>query len=217
LNLSGFEFALKGRGFSRWRPTFYPNSRQIDNQESTAYNPVMGSTGQPSFGQPTTGQQNPLAEERDSSRLIIMIAVAGVIAIMLGLAFLMRESPKPPKPPSPYLASLKISDVKMSTADNFIGATVSYVEGTVTNSGTKTVTHATVEVVFKDDIGQLAQRDELPLRVLKTTGPYPEAVDLEAAPLAPGQTQSFRLTYDSISAQWNHQYPEVRVTDVTVK
>jgi hypothetical protein len=182
----------------------------------------MGSTGQPNMGQPSlsppgTGQQNPMAEERDSSRLIIMIAVAGVIAVMLALAFLMRESPKAPKPPSPYLASLKISDVKMSTADNFIGATVSYVEGTITNSGSKTVTHAVVEVVFKDDIGQLAQRDELPLRLLKTTGPYPEAVDLEAAPLAPGQTQSFRLTFDSISAQWNHQYPEVRVTDVTVK
>jgi hypothetical protein len=74
-----------------------------------------------------------------------------------------------------------------------------------------------VEVVFKDDIGQIAQREELPLRVLKTTGPYPEAVDLEGSPLAPGQTQHFRLTFDSISAQWNRQYPEMRVTDVTVK
>jgi hypothetical protein len=36
-------------------------------------------------------------------------------------------------------------------------------------------------------------------------------------PLAPGQTQPFRLTFDSISAQWNRQYPEIRVTDVTVK
>ncbi len=163
------------------------------------------------------GQQNPVAEERDSSRLVIVIAVAGVIAIMLALAFLMRESPKAAKPASPYIASLKLSDFKMSAAENFIGATVSYMDGTVTNTGDKTVTHAMVEVVFKDEIGQLAQREDLPLRVLKTTGPYPEAVDLVAAPLAPGQTQSFRLTFDSISAQWNHQYPEIRVTDVTVK
>ena len=81
----------------------------------------------------------------------------------------------------------------------------------------KTVNRLVVEVVFKDSIGQLAQREDLPLRVLRNSGPYPEAVDLSVSPLAPGQTQSFRLTFDSISAQWNRQYPEIRVTDVSVK
>jgi hypothetical protein len=74
-----------------------------------------------------------------------------------------------------------------------------------------------VEVVFKDEMGQVAQREEVPLRVLKTSGPYPEAVDVSASPLGPGQTQPFRLTFDSISAQWNRAYPEMRVTDVAVK
>jgi len=163
------------------------------------------------------GQQTPVAEERDSSRLIIVVAVAGVIAVMLAIAFLLREPPKAAKTPPPYSASLKLADPKMSAAENFIGATVSYVDGTITNSGDKTVTHVVVEVVFKDEIGQLAQREEVPLRVLKTSGPYPEAVDLNASPLAPGQSQPFRLTFDSISAQWNRQYPDMRVTDVTVK
>jgi hypothetical protein len=161
------------------------------------------------------GQQSPVADERDSSRLIIVIAVAGVIVVMIAIAFLMRESPKAAKPASPYIASLKLSDFKMSAAENFIGATVSYIDGTVTNAGDKIVTHATVEVTFKDNIGQLAQREEMPLRVLKTTGPYPDAVDLEASPLAPGQSRTFRLTFENISAQWNRQYPEIRVTDVT--
>jgi hypothetical protein len=163
------------------------------------------------------GQPTPVAEERDSSRLIIGIAVVVVIAGALAAAFLLRQPPKTAKVASPYIARLKLSDFKMSAAENFIGATVSYVDGTVTNSGDKTVSHAVVEVLFKDNIGQIAQREELPLRVLKTTGPYPEAVDLEGSPLAPGQTQHFRLTFDSISAQWNRQYPEMRVTDVTVK
>ena len=158
-----------------------------------------------------------MVEERDSSRVIIIVAVAGVIAVMLALAFLLRETPKAAKGPPPYAASLKLSDFKMSAADNFIGHTVSYVDGTVTNSGDKTVTHVVLEVVFKDDIGQVAQRDEIPLQVLRTTGPYPEAVDLSASPLAPGQAQPFRLTFDSISAQWNRQYPEMRVLDVTTK
>jgi hypothetical protein len=163
------------------------------------------------------GQRTPAVEERDSSRLIIFVAVAGVIAVMLGIAFLMREPPKAPKTVSPYAASLQLSDFKMSAAENFVGHTVSYVDGSIANTGGKTVTGVVVEVVFKDEIGQLAQREEMPLRVLRTSGPYPEAVDLNVAPLGPGQTQPFRLTFDSISAQWNRAYPEIRVTDVTVK
>jgi len=163
------------------------------------------------------GQQTPVVEERDYSRLIIVVAVAAVIAVMLGIAFLLREPPKAVKTISPYAANLKFSDFKMSAAENFIGATVSYIDGSVTNGGDKTVNRLVVEVVFKDELGQLAYREEMPLRVLRNSGPYPGAVDLSVSPLAPGQTQSFRLTFDRISAQWNRQYPEIRVTDVSVK
>ena len=163
-------------------------------------------------------QQSAAAEERDSSRLIIFAAVAGVIVVTLAIAFLLREPPKAAKTVSPYVANLKFSDFKMSAAENFVGSTVSYIDGTVTNSGDKTVTHLVVEVVFKDDVGQMAQDEpDVPLRLLKTSGPYPEAVELSVSPLGPGQSQPFRLTFDHISAQWNRQYPEIRVTDVTAK
>jgi hypothetical protein len=66
-------------------------------------------------------------------------------------------------------------------------------------------------------MGQLAQREELPLRIIRPNGAYSEPVDLGIAPLSAGQAAPFRLTFDSISAQWNHQYPDLTVTDVTVK
>ena len=75
----------------------------------------------------------------------------------------------------------------MCAAENFIGATVSYVDGTIANNGDKTVTHIMVQVNFEDSMGQLAQREELPLRVVRTNGAYFEPVDLNVAPLAPGQ------------------------------
>jgi hypothetical protein len=162
-------------------------------------------------------QPTPTTEEPDSSRRIIFIAVAAVIVIAVVGAFLMRGQPKGASGPPPYAANLKLSDFKMSAAENFVGATVSYVDGTVTNTGNKTVTHVMVEVNFKDDIGQIAQREDVPLQALNTTGPYPEAVDFRALPLAPGQSQTFRLTFEGISAQWNHQYPDIEVTDVAVK
>ena len=164
------------------------------------------------------GQPTPMAEqERDSSRLIIMIAVTVVIGIALGAAFLLREPPKAPKAPSPYIAKLKLSDFKMSAAENFIGATVSYIDGTIANTGDRTVARVMVEVNFEDSLGQLAQREDLPLRVVRPNGAYSEPVDLNVAPLPPGQSAPFRLTFDSISAQWNHQYPDLTITDVTVK
>jgi len=162
-------------------------------------------------------QPTPVTEENDSSRRIIATAVAAVIVVAVVAAFLLRGKPKGASGPPPYAASLKLSDFRMSAAENFVGATVSYVDGTVTNTGNKTVTHVLVEVTFKDEIGQTAQREEIPLQVLKTTGPYPEAVDFRVLPLAPAQSQTFRLTFEGISAQWNHQYPDIQVTDVAVK
>ena len=60
----------------------------------------------------------------------------------------------------------------MSAAENFIGHTVSYIDGSITNTGDKTVTHVVVEVVFQDSMGQVAQRDEMPLQVIRTNGAY---------------------------------------------
>jgi hypothetical protein len=162
--------------------------------------------------QPTLG-----ADERETNWRAIGIAVAVVVAIVAILFLISRTEQKPPSNSHPYSANVKFSDLKMSAAENFVGATVSYVDGTVTNSGNQTVTHAVVEVTFKDSMGQLAQRETMSLRVLQTSGPYPEAVDLNVSPLGAGQSKPFRLIFESISEQWNHEYPELKVVDVTVK
>jgi len=156
-------------------------------------------------------------EERDTSRLIIMVAVVVVIGGAIGAALLLREPPKRVQPPSPYIAKIKLSNFKMSAAENFIGATVNYIDGEITNTGDKSITRVMVQVNFEDSLGQLAQREELPLRVVRTNGAYEEPVDLNVAPLGPGKTVPFRLTFDAISAQWNRQYPVITITDVAAK
>lgn len=161
--------------------------------------------------------QSPATEEGDSSSRTILVAVVAVLVVMVVIALLLREAPRPSSGPPPYAANLRFSDFKMSAAENFVGATVSYIDGTLTNAGDKTVTHAVAEIVFKDDMGQVVQRENVPLRALKTGGPYADAVDLNVSPLSPGQSQPFRLTFDSISAQWNHQYPEIRITELATK
>ena len=162
-------------------------------------------------------EPSPLSEkERDSNLRPILLGVALVI-IVVAIALLTRGNPKGAAAPHPYAANLKLSDLKMSAAENFVGASVTYIDGTVTNTGDKTVTHAIVHVAFKNSLGEVAQADDVPLHVLQTSGPYPDAVDLSLSPLAPGQSKPFRLTFEHISSDWNQAYPDLQVTDVSVK
>ncbi|MFZ3265681.1 MAG: hypothetical protein WA172_16870 [Terriglobales bacterium] len=160
---------------------------------------------------------NPTTEPAESSLRPVLIGIV-IVGVIIGiLALILRSQQKPPAEPSPYAANLRFSDLKASAAQNFAGATVSYLDGVITNTGNQSVIHAAVQVTFKDDMGQTAQRDELPIHVLRVGGPYDEAVDLNMSPLLPGQSKPFRLTFENISNQWNHAYPELKVTQVVVK
>jgi len=160
---------------------------------------------------------NPAMDSPDSNFRPILIGVV-LVAVVVGILLLFfRSEPKKIIEPSPYASNLKFSNLKASAAQNFAGATVSYLDGQITNAGGQTVIHAVVQVIFKDDMGQTAQKEELPIHVLRIGGPYDEAVDLNMSPLLPGQTKPFRLTFEDISAQWNHAYPEMRVTQVVTK
>jgi hypothetical protein len=163
-------------------------------------------------------QPTPTAPEESSSNwLPIVFGVVLVVIVVVAASLLLRTDAKIANASDPYAANLKFSDLKMSAAENFVGATVTNLDGTVTNNGDQTVSHATVSVTFKDSLGQIAQTEDVPLRILQTSGPYPEAVDLRVAPLTPHQSEPFRLIFEHVTADWNHEYPEVRVTDVVAK
>jgi hypothetical protein len=168
----------------------------------------MGVLLQPS---PTTEQQ------RDSNLRPILLGVVLVVVVVGVVALLTRGTPKSATPPHPYAANLKLSDLKMSAAENFVGARVTYIDGTVTNAGEKTVIHAAVHVAFRNSLGEVAQAEDVPLHVLQTSGPYPDAVDLSQSPLGPSQGKPFRLTFEHISSDWNQAYPDLQVTDVSLK
>src|SRR5438445_9446886 len=162
-------------------------------------------------------QPSPVAEERDTSKRTILVAIAAVVALAGITAVILREKPKTVAGPPPYSANLKFSDLKMSQAQNFVGASVTYVDGTLTNAGDKTLTHAVVRVTFKDLYGQIAQIEEVPIKVLQTSGPYLDTVDLSNSSLSAGQSKPFRLIFEHVSQQWNQTYPDLGITDVSLR
>jgi hypothetical protein len=120
-------------------------------------------------------------------------------------------------PADPYAAQLKLSDIKMLEAENFVGGKSIYVEGKITNTGDKTVTGATVEGTFNNSLNQIVQRENHNLMIIRAREPADDIVALTASPLEPGQTKEFRMTFEHISADWNGQYPKVEVKLVTTK
>jgi len=146
-----------------------------------------------------------------------IVAGAAVLAIVIGLlVWLGSGNRSAPPAASPYADRLQISNVKMAAAQNFVGGTVTYVEGKITNTGDKTVTGAVAEVIFRNSLGEVVQKEQIPIRMLVWQGPDRDILDLRSAPLKPGAIADFRLTIEgSISADWNQGYPEVRIASVS--
>jgi hypothetical protein len=162
-------------------------------------------------------QPSPATQEPDHSRRFIIVAIVVVVGLVLLVALLLRQPARlPPKIP-PYATKLKFSDLKMSQSQNFVGASVTYIDGNVTNSGDKVVTHAIVRVVFKDSYGQIAQIEDVPIKLLQTSGPYPDTVDLTVSPLAAGESKPFRLIFEHVSEQWNQAYPDLQITGLDLR
>jgi|SRR5579872_5402251 len=147
------------------------------------------------------------------------IGAALVVVIVAAFAFFGRDagrgaSAAPPRQGDPYAAKLQISGLHMATAENFAGGSVTYVEGAVTNAGDRKVTGARVEVIFKNGLGEISQKESLPLLALLPNSPYVDYGPLDRAPLGPGQSRDFRLTLEHVTADWDGQIPDVRTVAV---
>lgn len=163
----------------------------------------------------------PQSEPSGPPWLAMGVAVA-LLVVIVGAAFFVSKRSPPPAPAAaettplhPYAAQLRFSDPKMSTAQNFVGATVTYLELKVSNTGDKAVSGATVESTFRNSLGELVQKEAQPLMYIHARKPYTDVTDLRSNPLKPGETREFRLIFDHVSADWNRELPELRITAVS--
>jgi hypothetical protein len=164
-------------------------------------------------------------QSREAISRLPWIIAAAVVIVAIGVWILVggRANSDLPStgtgvaPPDPYAASLPISGLQMSQADTFTGAKVTYIDGQISNTGNRTLTAITVQVGFHSDVGQYAQRLAVPLSLIRTRQPYVDIEPVSAAPIEPGQQRDFRLIFDTVPAEWNQQYPEIRVISVHSK
>lgn len=146
---------------------------------------------------------------------LLLLLVVGALALLTR-----PDAPAAPVPPAAvvphvYGERLQFAGLKMTDVRNFVGGSVTYLEGDLRNAGDHTVTGVSVQLVFRNSLGEVAQKETLVVKVHQPVGTYTDVVDLKAAPLKPGESRGFRLTFDHVSADWNRVYPELTVVAVS--
>ncbi|MGA2983596.1 MAG: FxLYD domain-containing protein [Terriglobia bacterium] len=152
--------------------------------------------------------------DRGISTPILILIVAVVLAGLVAVFVLQQhhavshpvsagaERPAPNDEQKAYLVSLVFSDLRMSAAANFLGDTITYLDGTVTNKGAKLVRRLDVELNFVDTLNQVVLRE--------TAHPLAD----RATPLQPGETHTFRVTFEHMPTDWNQAPPTARAVYV---
>jgi hypothetical protein len=159
----------------------------------------------------------PPTQERNWLPLIVGL-VAVIVAVGAILLFLRPKGPGG-RQPNPYTENLKLSDIKLSAAENYVGGTVTYLDFNITNLGDRALIGADVYAQFKDSMGQIVQKETTPLHVLveNQLAGYPDLVDLGRAPIGPGQTKTVRITLEHISDSWDNSYPQMELVNLKLK
>ena len=176
-----------------------------DSENNNNYGPGTD----PNSEIPPTSDDRPLLPWMLGAAVVLVLVVA---AVLIGRY---SSNADTAAAPNPYISRLEITGLHMATAENFAGGRVTYIEGTLANHGDRKVTAARIEIVFKDVLGQVAQKDALPVMVVQPNIPYLDYGPLDLAPLAPGQTRDFRLTIEHITTEWDGQIPQAKVVSVS--
>ncbi|HZP24277.1 MAG TPA: hypothetical protein VFB04_12565 [Terriglobales bacterium] len=145
--------------------------------------------------------------------LIAVLIVVGIIVVLT------RSKSQSASEVNPYAVKLRISEAKVSAAENYVGGTVTYLDATITNTGDKELVGADMNLVFKNTMDQVVQKETLPLHVLvpNQMAGYPDLLDLSRSPIAPGQSKVVRMTLEHISADWNQAAPLMQLANLKLK
>jgi hypothetical protein len=172
------------------------------------------------------GQGAPIFTPEPAERGGLPLAVWGVAAlivlVVVGALLIVGRKKAPPTPntlmpPDAYAASLPLSQFAMSGSENLSGGKMTYLDGHVQNTGDKTVTGVTVQVVFQNDVAMPPQINTIPLMLIRMKEPYIDTQPVSAAPLKPGDDREFRLIFESVPQNWNTQMPQVRITHTDLR
>jgi hypothetical protein len=101
-----------------------------------------------------------------------------------------------------YLPSLDLNNVAMEARDDALGQTLLEITGEITNLGESEVVVVEANCVFRDVDGTELERQRSAFVSERTGG------------LSPGETQTFRMAFDSVPLGWNQVMPDLFIAQI---
>ena len=105
-----------------------------------------------------------------------------------------------------YAERIHFTDLHMSRSTNMIKQEFTYVTGTVSNDGVQSIRAMEVTVEFRDSLNQVILRDSQ--FVIAPSGD---------PALNAGLSREFQLTLEHVPAEWNQEYPSIRVSGLLLQ
>jgi hypothetical protein len=156
-------------------------------------------------------------DREDRSRLPMALAAgAGVVILLFGGLLLVSRTMRTHGPASAetlpfgaaeqaYAQRIHFTNMQMAHATNFLNQEFTYIAGTISNDGTRTLRRLQVTLEFHDPLNQVVLRETQ----LLITSP--------AHPLDGGQRRDFQVTLEHVPVTWDQQYPSIRVSGVVLE
>ncbi len=101
-----------------------------------------------------------------------------------------------------YSPKLKIENLALSRAENFLNQEVTILAGRITNTGSLSLANVELTIEFSDEFRQIVLRES---RALLAN---------QAPPLIAGEQRDFEVSFERIPSSWNIQQPAVRVSGI---
>jgi len=101
-----------------------------------------------------------------------------------------------------YAKNLRVENIAMSRAENFLHQEVTVLNAEVVNAGPQAIAALELSVEFSDEMNQVVLREA---RGVLGTPP---------AALVPGERRSFEISFDHVPPSWNMRLPAVSVTSL---
>ena len=142
------------------------------------------------------------------------LVVVSIIVIIFVVATRSDKRAEPTKQPSlpfsaeaqSYAKDIHFHSLELSESDNMLGEKFTYLNGVISNDGTRGIQAMAVSVEFHDPFNQV---------ILRETH---RVIAAPAAPLGPKQQRQFSITFfEHLPAEWNQQYPTIRVTGLVLQ
>jgi hypothetical protein len=104
-----------------------------------------------------------------------------------------------------YADRIHFTDMHMAKATNFLNQEFTYVAGTMSNDGVRDIKAMDVSIEFRDPFKQVILKDSEHL------------IGRDTAALTAGQKGTFQVSVEHLPAEWNHEYPTIRVTGLVLE